>query len=359
MKKFAVLGAVGFLLGGCALPVPVQIASWALDGISYLMTEKSVTDHGLSVLAQQDCAILRGLMESGEFCRDFDDTATALAEGMPYDDLFIDDGTISAEVAAITEFEGVGAVNAGVSVAALGVFSEVEWGDFSEDGDRADAHQSVSVNVSVSVSVSVSDSVEAAASMVSADLIFQDRAALDAFPQRIDVRTPGEILARQQAALGDVEDLDLVDASEVAEEVAENEDRAARTARILETGLEPAAGYYFVIGSFRDHANARYLRKQYRGLEPSVLSAKLDEATVYRVVVGPFAKMEKKVVQRKISKAGIADSWAIQVKPGDWRMAMIDPPSTAPVEVADMARPEDVREWNALDYTQKLSRRVY
>ena len=349
MKKFAVLGAVGFLLGGCALPVPVQIASWALDGISYLMTEKSVTDHGISVLAQKDCAVLRGLMEPGEFCREFDDAATDLAEGMPYGNLFDDDETLSAEVAAITGFEGAGAGNAGVSVAALGVFSEVEWGDFSEDGDQADAPQGVSV------------SVEAAASLVSADLIFEDRTALDAFPQRIDVRTPGEILARQQAALGDVEDLDLDGAGEVAEEVAanENQDRAARTPRILATGLEPAAGYYFVIGSFRDHANARYLRKQYRVLEPSVLLAKLDEATVYRVVVGPFAKVEKKIVKWKIFKAGIADSWAIQVKPGDWRMAMIDPPATAQVEVADMARPEDVREWNALDYTQMLSRLVY
>jgi hypothetical protein len=351
MKKFAVLGAVGFLLGGCALPVPVQIASWALDGISYLMTEKSVTDHGISVLAQKDCAVLRGLMEPGEFCREFDDAATDLAEGMPYGNLFDDDETLSAEVAAITGFEGAGAGNAGVSVAALGVFSEVEWGDFSEAGDQAGAPQSVSVSVSV----------EAAASLVSADLIFEDRTALDAFPQRIDVRTPGEILARQQAALGDVEDLDLDGGRDVAEEVAENEYQnwAARTPRILEIGLEPATGYYFVIGSFRDHANARYLRNQYRVLEPSVLSAKLDEATVYRVVVGPFAKMEKKVVQRKISKAGIADSWAIQVKPGDWRMAMIDPPATAPVEVADVARPEDVREWNAMDYTQMLSRLVY
>jgi len=38
---------------------------------------------------------------------------------------------------------------------------------------------------------------------------------------------------------------------------------------------------------------------------------------------------------------------------------MIDPPATAQVEVADMARPEDVREWNALDYTQMLSRLIY
>ena len=73
MKRFAVLGAGMFLLGGCALPVPLQIASWALDGLSYIATEKSMTDHGISVLAQQDCAVLRGILEPGEFCRDFDE----------------------------------------------------------------------------------------------------------------------------------------------------------------------------------------------------------------------------------------------------------------------------------------------
>ena len=40
MKRLLVLGTAAVILGGCALPVPVQIASWALDGLSYLMTEK-------------------------------------------------------------------------------------------------------------------------------------------------------------------------------------------------------------------------------------------------------------------------------------------------------------------------------
>lgn len=43
-----------------------------------LMTEKSVTDHGLSVVAQQDCALWR-LVTEGEVCRDEDDAITAIA----------------------------------------------------------------------------------------------------------------------------------------------------------------------------------------------------------------------------------------------------------------------------------------
>ncbi len=72
------------LLAACALPMPVKIASWALDGIAYLTTEKSVTDHGISLVAQQDCALWRGI--TGEqICRSEDGPAIAVAaaEGQP------------------------------------------------------------------------------------------------------------------------------------------------------------------------------------------------------------------------------------------------------------------------------------
>lgn len=344
MKRLAVLGAGLFLLGGCALPVPVQIASWALDGISYLMTEKSVTDHGISVLAQKDCAVLRGLMDPGEFCRDFDDSATALAEGMSYDGLFTEEEISSAEVDALAEFETAGGEDTTVSETFDTMIDTA--GHMSEMGARTNARPIIE------------DNVEMAASLVSAALIFEGHVSLDAFPKQIvvDARTLENILQYQQAMLGDVEDLAP---NSSGGDVADAKAWTARTTMIMKTGLEPAAGYYFVIGSFRDHANARKLRNQFRGLTPSVLAAKLVEVTLYRVVVGPFAKNEEQSIQKNIFRAGIADSWAIQVKPGDWHMAMIDPPATAPVEVAAAQRPVELREWNAMGYTQLLSRLVY
>lgn len=66
------------LLGACAIPAPLKFASWALDGIAYLTTEKSVTDHGISLVAQQDCALWRGV--TGEpICRSEDGTVIAVA----------------------------------------------------------------------------------------------------------------------------------------------------------------------------------------------------------------------------------------------------------------------------------------
>jgi hypothetical protein len=56
-------------LSACVLPPSVQIASWVADGVSYIITQKSLTDHGISFITQRDCALWRGI--KGEaICRD-------------------------------------------------------------------------------------------------------------------------------------------------------------------------------------------------------------------------------------------------------------------------------------------------
>jgi len=64
MRKLFIALALTSMLGGCmALPVPVQMASFALDGISMITTEKSLTDRGLSLVAGRDCAVWRGFTD--------------------------------------------------------------------------------------------------------------------------------------------------------------------------------------------------------------------------------------------------------------------------------------------------------
>ncbi|GAB6053115.1 hypothetical protein JCM17960_19350 [Magnetospira thiophila] len=72
MKKVVVVVALPLLVGGCALPMSVRIASWAVDGISYLATEKSLTDHMLSAVTNQDCAVWRTL-QGNDVCIDTSD----------------------------------------------------------------------------------------------------------------------------------------------------------------------------------------------------------------------------------------------------------------------------------------------
>ena len=78
MLKFVrVVGVVAapLVLSACGLPVGVQIASLVADGISYLTTEKTLTDHGISVVTSKDCSLWRG-GEGENICRDEDQMGT-------------------------------------------------------------------------------------------------------------------------------------------------------------------------------------------------------------------------------------------------------------------------------------------
>jgi hypothetical protein len=57
------------LLGGCGLPPAVVIASYAADGVSYIGTGKSVTDHGISAAMGRDCALFR-IIKGKAICKD-------------------------------------------------------------------------------------------------------------------------------------------------------------------------------------------------------------------------------------------------------------------------------------------------
>jgi major membrane immunogen (membrane-anchored lipoprotein) len=54
------------LLGACTLPL--KVTSWTINGVSYVATEKTITDHGLSAIAGRDCAITRAVL-GGPLCQ--------------------------------------------------------------------------------------------------------------------------------------------------------------------------------------------------------------------------------------------------------------------------------------------------
>jgi SPOR domain len=68
------------LAAGCAVPPAVTVASFAADGVSYVATGKSVTDHGISAATGHDCALLRPVLDDKPVC---DTTETAAAKLVP------------------------------------------------------------------------------------------------------------------------------------------------------------------------------------------------------------------------------------------------------------------------------------
>src|SRR5512146_3154800 len=57
------------LLSGCGLPPAVMIASYAADGVSYVATGKSVSDHGISEVTGRDCELWR-VIKGEAICKD-------------------------------------------------------------------------------------------------------------------------------------------------------------------------------------------------------------------------------------------------------------------------------------------------
>jgi len=55
-------------VAGCAVPPALTIASFAADGVSYVATGKSVTDHGISAATGHDCALLRPVLTEKPVC---------------------------------------------------------------------------------------------------------------------------------------------------------------------------------------------------------------------------------------------------------------------------------------------------
>jgi len=68
--RLAALMLVPMALGGCALRLEYNLASYAIDGLSYLFSGKSATDHALSGVAERDCALLRA-MDGDEICHEY------------------------------------------------------------------------------------------------------------------------------------------------------------------------------------------------------------------------------------------------------------------------------------------------
>jgi hypothetical protein len=59
------------------MPAAFTVASLALDTGSYMMSGKTLTDHGLSVAMDEDCAMVRVLDEDEAICREAPDYEVA------------------------------------------------------------------------------------------------------------------------------------------------------------------------------------------------------------------------------------------------------------------------------------------
>ena len=71
------------LCSACAAPVGVTVVALMADGVSYAATEKSISDHGISAITEQDCAMHRVFTDNA-VCQTNDENFE-VAENLPFE----------------------------------------------------------------------------------------------------------------------------------------------------------------------------------------------------------------------------------------------------------------------------------
>lgn len=274
--------AAPLVLGGCGLPIGIQIASLFADGVSFLATDKTLTDHGISLVANKDCALWR-IVKGEEVCRE-----------VAPDDILVAD---AAEVAAFPDGadetgnpEGVPAPSDDFLIAEANALPVP-----ADEADPGGAPDSLPVRLEPAVEVAEPTGLETAAG---GDVTTEDgpvEAVVDAVA--VTVTEPAPSAADVPA---------IVEA--VATEVAVAADSEV---------LEDASGTYLIIASYFRSGDAERFARDQESLDTKVLSGTAKGRTVYRVAVGPLASSERKSVKADLVRAGFRDVWALRLRQPD------------------------------------------
>lgn len=277
MWKFFVPIVAPLFLAACAAPLPFKIASWALDGISYLSTGKSVTDHGLSLVAQKDCALWRPV-KGEKICND------------P-----IDSGGVVVADASGTFGPGP-------------LASVVEAVDIDERRESAAGPLPYDALASKGRSSSIGDDIAPAELNMGEEEdinelgLIAPAAQAGMLPYSTTLDGSSMII---KVSLKDI----LIDESKIVDEPKKNPVPVVPSARLN-------GGFYYVIGSFRWDSNAYDLVAKQTVFAPQIVVKEQDDGRRrYRVVIGPVPVDRRQALRRQIIDVGILDVWALRITP--------------------------------------------
>lgn len=258
--KFIAILATPLLLGGCGLPVGVSVASLIADGISFAATEKTLTDHGLSLVTNKDCAIWRGI-KGEDICADSDDlSGDIMVAELP------DQSPASEEKAELE--------NSSLPVASVEEETEVRPEEiFLEDTKLANLDLGVELTSALS---------------------------------RQEIDPPVTLLTMEE------EVFDTPTEMEKALRVSEKSELAAvEPAQAVKEWSNPdQGGTYYVIASYYRATDAERFASKQTKLKTQVLSGTAKGKSVYRVAVGPVT--DRQSTKQHLLDSGYHDTWALK-----------------------------------------------
>ncbi len=279
------------ILAGCGLPPAVTIASYALDGISFLSTGKSVGDHALSVVAQRDCALWR-VVKDELVCREYRDG----------------ERSILLAFAEAWEKRSPGG-NSDVPDAEDGA-TEIDWRDTRPVVQTA--ADPVLIPRTMSHLLPALDGVaKVAPTLQSAATVFFSGKPLTGQP------TPDGIA--DSAAENDNDLILPVPQALQWKPVITVESQPAVPAAASPEAVadKPIGTTVLIVGSFRKKNNARRAAGSLRSFRPVVVPVRIADKTFYRVVAGPFAPAAIKRRRGALESEGVLDVWSAKLcRPG-------------------------------------------
>jgi hypothetical protein len=329
MRTTIIIGAIVLLAGCVAIPPAISIASWAVNGASLMISGKSVSDHAISAVLDQDCAMWR-ILKGDPICVDYpaEDGSVMVAELEPPVDLNEINGAddaISATAATADEFEAGQAVQV-AAIAAGDVDADHAYysrylgvpalpSDLA-DGDDVDAETAAGPAIEGPTLLA---SIAPAAGTADDDrLDFEPPVPAVVVPvvgasvTAWSLEPAAAVSVAQKPSSQPAPGKSIVTASSTADPLRSRLVLASAEVR-AEPEIRPAIRYV-VIGSFRRVELARVHAAKYGDLRPSIVEARVEGRLQRRVVTGPFRKTELKPALRRAQAQGIEGAWVLRAE---------------------------------------------
>jgi len=280
IKNGGTLVVASMLLGGCGLPVGVTIASWAADGISYVVTDKTLTEHGFSAVAGKDCSVWR-MFKGGQFCIEWkEDKSVIVAKN--------DDGQVDELVYDYDsdDTDYIDSMHSAPQIAA----AKPKIESYSQNGsivgnEISEGYQIVDQSISnrkIDAPIPTPFPVHYATPL-----------------KTTSVKTPAYIVP--------------VTATKVRATKVNMVAVPVQQAAAKDITSADEADRYFVIGSYLGAKYAKRHADRHALLGASVAKAKVGRKDVYRVIVGPFTRSEQPTIQKLIKRSNIRQAWIISM----------------------------------------------
>jgi len=246
-------------LAGCGLPPAIAIIAYAADGVSYVTTGKSTTDHALSAAVDRDCSVLRAAYDE-PVCRKSDKNRR--------DEKAARDAAMTAYVASSDEvapglvrLDGDGVPDESAQVA---------WLPPGDDGEeQANPPQR---NAELREFGDLNEVTLSAAA--------QPQRLVPIPLQQPNLATIQPVVARPDAA------------------------------------AEPTDEWVLVLGSYSDAVGASGAVRRFLALRPTVVNAKVDGHVWRRVVSGPYDSLQLASARTRAREAGAEGAWSAKLCPG-------------------------------------------